>query len=266
MHRRLLAVPSLALVAAMLVGACSATVSSPTPAAPGGGGGTATATPAAPGGGGGTATATPAAPGGATPPGITLPSFSIPSFSIPSFAIPSFGTSQLCNGKPTFSITASAQPSLPGDSTLAGKFPTQIAGQAPDQVQTFFFLDEMCLFGGLGIDQMQAAFQQAGVDITTASIGQATYMVGEESIDLTALRTPGGDASKMVQGFAQLAAALGQANQLKNVTQQTVGGKSVYVSTDASGSTSYIYPAGDTLWFFDTSSADNAGTVLAALP
>jgi hypothetical protein len=221
---------------------------------------------------------TPSASGGAPPvalPSIALPSVALPSLpAVPSFAIPSLGTSQLCAGKPTFS--ASAQPSFPNDPDLAAKFPQQIAGAAPDQVQTFKFVDELCLFGGIGLDQMVTAFSQAGVDITSASIGSATYSLpqpctsGEspclstEKLNLTALRTPGGDATKMVTGLAAFTAILGQQNKLQNIQQSTVGGKSVFTAKQGDGKTSYVYPAGDTLWLFDSANDQTAATVLSA--
>ncbi len=248
MNRRLLILPgTVALAGAIALAACTST----TPAATTGTGG-----------------------GVPTPPVGGLPSFSIPPISLPSL-----GTSQLCAGKPTIDVTGSAQPSFANDPDLAARFPQQIAGTAPDRLQTFKFIDEICVFGGTGLDQMAAAFSQAGIDITTATVGEAQYSLpapctdatespclNTESLSLTALRSPGGDSNRMVTGFAQLAAALGQTDKLQNIQQSNVGGKNVYTSAQTGGTVSYVYPSGDTLWLFATGAATTAAAVLSALP
>jgi hypothetical protein len=249
MNRRLMILPgAIALAGAIALGACTTTA----PAASTGTG-----------------------PGASLPAGATLPPVGLPSTPV---TLPSLGTSQLCAGKPTFSLET-PQPSFPNDPELAAKFPAQIAGVTPDQIQTYKLLDEFCLFGGLGLDQMAVAFSQAGVDITNSSIGNATYSlpapctdatespcVNTDDVNLTAIRTPGSDANKMVAGLAQFAIALGQQDKLSNLQQTNVGGKNVFTSTQTDGTVSYIYPAGDTLWLFDSKVATEAATVLSALP
>jgi hypothetical protein len=257
--RRLLILPgTIALVGAIALGACSGSTPAASNGAP------AVVLPSVP------AVVLPSVPAVVLPsvPAVVLPSEpAVVLPTIPAVVLPSFGTSQLCAGKPTFDPTASAQPSFETDSDLAAKFPQQIAGAAPSDITTLKFVDSMCLFGGVGLDQIAAAFAQAGADVTTASSGSANYSVNSETVSLSALRTPGGDATKMIAGLAQLATALGgQANQLQNLQQVSVGGKNVFSSKQTDGSTDYAYPAGDTVWFFSTSSDQTATTVLGALP
>jgi hypothetical protein len=49
-------------------------------------------------------------------------------------------------------------------------------------------------------------------------------------------------------------------------TQSSLGGKTVYVITDASGNKSYAYFKNDTMFIADTTTEAEAGTIIQALP
>ena len=70
----------------------------------------------------------------------------------------------------------------------------------------------------------------------------------------------------MVQSLALLASQAGSVVNPSDVTQSSVGGKSVYVWTDTDGTKNYAYPAGDTLIFFDSVTDSQATKILSALP
>ena len=93
---------------------------------------------------------------------------------------------------PPFSF---AIPSFVPDTTLEAAFPTEIDGQP-------------------------AAMQSIGVDHAAVSFASATVMVGEESLSLQALRTPGGSAAYALDALV----ALDPPEVAPTTTTETIGG------------------------------------------
>jgi len=217
------------------------------------------ATPA-PGGGG--QTAAPAAPGGSPAPVATpAPAASqVPAASSGTQGQVPAGLS--CAGQPTFSLENPDQ-SLAPDTALISRFPDQIDGQPLTDVSAQSWLQWICYWGG---DQaLASAFADlpAGLNVANLSLGSATATVDGESVDVSAFRVAGGDASQLVQSIAQLAA---QTDSQGTLSQVNVGGKSVYQWTAQDGSTTdFIYPSGDTLFVLSDVTESQAGKVFAAL-
>lgn len=181
---------------------------------------------------------------------------------------PVAGTGHECDAIPTFSLSASPNPATPPpDVDLLAHFPAQIDGQPVTDAQAQYWIYLLCAFGGqASVDRMMAE-AQGGFNIATMSFGEATATVDGEEVKLNAFRAPGTDASSLVQSLALLAAQSGSLNGLPGTaTTATVGGKSVYISTDSDGQKSYAYVSGDTLIFFRDVTDSQAAKIAAALP
>ena len=102
---------------------------------------------------------------------------------IPSISIPggpgqtpapgqSIALGHACDGYPTFSITASPQPTMPVDSALLSTFPQTVAGQPIQDAEASPFLGLMCyLAGETAVDQMGQSTSVLGINIATMSFG-----------------------------------------------------------------------------------------------
>ena len=177
-------------------------------------------------------------------------------------------TGNECDAIPTFSLSNPTEPSFPPDLQAEAHFPATIDGQPVTDVKSQQWLYFLCYLGG------QASFEQAAnqangqVNMATSSFAQATATVDGEEVDLTAWRTPGADATVLVQYLSLLAAQSG-GNVLNpaDVQQTNIGGKSVYTWTDPDdGTKGFAYPAGDTLIFFEDVTDSQATKILTALP
>jgi hypothetical protein len=175
--------------------------------------------------------------------------FAIPSFTIPSFAIPSF--------------TSNADPAL------GAAFPTTIGGQPVTGVKTYLYIEFLNAFESDHPERI-LAFQQAmtsiGADPSKVSLGIAQATVNENPVNISAIRTPGVDANKLIAILPALAAAGGSDQSPPTISQTNIGGKNVTVVTDPDGNATYAYVSGDTAW---TTASDDPATVaaiFAALP
>jgi hypothetical protein len=172
MNRRLLILPgTIALAAAVALGACTST------------------TPAA---------------------SVALPSVALPSIVIPSFTIPSFGVGESF-AIPSFAIPSLPSFNTSADPELAAKFPTTVDGQPVTNVQTFRFMEILAAFQTpqATIDQFIAFANQAGIDPNSITFGTAQCTVGGSSESIQAIRSPGGDANRFIQSLAAIAQATG---------------------------------------------------------
>ncbi len=174
-------------------------------------------------------------------------------------------TGHECDAVPTFDLT-NPDPATPvPDTTLSAHFPATIDGQPVTDVQSMQWLYLICQFGGQ--TALNSAASGAGpLGIATMSYGSASATVDGESVDLTAFRTPGGDANTIVQALATLAAQSGTTINPGDVTATNISGKNVYVWTDTDGVKGYAYPSGDTLVMFSDVTDSQAAKILAALP
>ena len=205
---------------------------------------------------------------------------SAPSIVIPSFGIPGGGggatlapgqtavAGTACAAYPTFDLTASPQPSFPVDQTLLSKYPATIAGQPISDAQAIPFLAYLCEFlGETFVDQFGQSAAILGVDFTTASYGSFTATVGENSVDVNAIRFPGQDASAFLGKLGALGSLAGLNIPSTGLSGANVGGKNVQVTAaDTDGTRDYYYPSGDTLFSMTGETDATAGPVLQALP
>ncbi|MBA3626437.1 MAG: hypothetical protein H0W60_01645 [Chloroflexi bacterium] len=123
------------------------------------------------------------------------------------------------------------------DTTLEAAFPTEIDGQP-------------------------AAMQSIGVDPAAVSFASATVMVGEESLSLQALHTPGGSAAYALDALV----ALDPPEVAPTTTTDTIGGKQATVATLEDGGQEFFYANGDLAWLLPGADTAQAEVIFAALP
>jgi hypothetical protein len=195
-------------------------------------------------------------------PVASQPAASQPAASQPASSVAGL-TGHECDSVPTFSID-NPEPSFAPDPQLEAHFPADVNGNPVTNVSSQSWLDLMCTFGGQTA-LAGSAGQFGNLPLATMTFGSADVVINEDDISLSALRTPNQDAGNVIQYLAQIAALSNQGSLSGNVSQQTVGGKSVYVYTDANGAKSYAVPLGDTLVFFDSATDDEAAAIIGAL-
>jgi hypothetical protein len=176
---------------------------------------------------------------------------------------PVAGTGHECDAFPTFDVNNPDMSPAP-DEALAAKFPAAIDGQPASDMTTGSWLASMCALGQSFFDSI-APDMSTGLNWAAMSIGHATYSVDDEDVTITAFRTPGQDASGIVQGLIQMAAASGGTIE-GTLSQGNVAGKNVFIVTDSDGSKTYGYVSGDTLFFTETLTDSQAAKIIGALP
>lgn len=204
-----------------------------------------------------------------TVPPVTIPSLAISSFAIPSISIPSIAIPTLPSG--SFAIPSFAFPSFEtnADPTLAAQFPTQVGGQPVTNVTTSRYMDFLVAFDSDHPEQIQAfqaAMQGIGVDPNAVSLGGADTTVSDNGVTITAIRTPGVDATQLISVLPALAAATGGDTTPPTVTQANIGGKNALVLTDTDENVTYVYVRGDVAWSSSSDDPTEVAAIFAALP
>ena len=172
-----------------------------------------------------------------------------------------------CAAYPTLNVAASAQPSMPSDTSLLSEFPQQVAGQPISNASAVPFLAFLCSFSGqVALDQMRQSSSILGVDITNMSFGDFEATINGNTIKVTALRTPNQDASRLINNFGLFGAFAGISVAGSGLSDANVGGKNVKVSTNSDSTKSYLYAHGDTLFVIDSATDAEAAAILQALP
>jgi hypothetical protein len=175
------------------------------------------------------------------------------------------GTS--CASYPTLNLAASAQPTIPVDSTLLSSYPQQVGDQPITEAEANPFLGLMCYsLGQAAVDQMGQSTSVLGINLATMSFGSFQATIADNTIKVSAIRTPGQDATKLIAQFGLLGSFVGLSVTTTGLADANVGGKNVKVVTDTDGSKSYFYAHGDTLWTFENASDAEATAILSALP
>ena len=208
-------------------------------------------------------TSTPTVPP-VTVPSVAIPSIAIPSFAIPSIALPSFALPSGLGGSfaiPSFITNA--------DPALAAQFPQTIGGQPVTNVVTYSYAQFLALLASgdpTSAQSIASILTSAGIDPTTLTLGTAEATVNQDDLNISAVHTPGVDATKVLGIFPQLQQAANPEASPPTVEQANLGGKSVAKVTDSTGDITYAYPKNDVLWTFSASDDTEAATVLQALP
>ena len=215
-------------------------------------------------GGGGGATLGPGAttaPGATTPPGTT-------SAPVGPTAAPGGGdVSQLCAGLPTFRADASPQPTLAPDAELDARFPTEIDGQPVTDVRSYNWVAGSCFYSASAESMQKLAQFFSPAVLAQLSQGAAKATVDDQSVFISALRTPGGDPNQLFAHLPEFLAAIGidQADVPKyTVEPGSIAGKNVYVVTDPDGDLSYSLVSGDAVFTVNGLTEEQAGTVFSA--
>jgi hypothetical protein len=185
----------------------------------------------------------------------------------PTQPIPTAGATQPpaggseCSGFPTMNPASPALPSFITDPGIEAKFPSQIDGQPVTDVESFSWAQLVCLGGQAAIDRIRGTTQ---FDLLSLSMATATATVEGDEVELMAFRTPGGDATQIVQTLAELSSAAGEESDIASITPGTAGGKSVLVVAGTDGTTSYGYVSGDTLVIAEDITQSQADKIFAA--
>lgn len=176
------------------------------------------------------------------------------------------GSGTECANYPAFRPTASVQPSLPVDPSLLSQFPQQVAGQPITGASAVPFLPFVCTFAGqAAFDQVRGRSSVLGVDLSNMSFGEFKANVDGSIVTVSALRTPGQDASKLVSNVGLFAGFAG-ITVSSAFTAANLGGKNIMVTTDGSGNRTSFYAHGDTLFILDKATDTQAAAILQALP
>jgi hypothetical protein len=209
--------------------------------------------------------ATQSSAGGTANPGAATPA--ITPAATPAVTNPPVGGGNECASFPTFSVTASAQPSFAGDPQLDAFWPAQIDGQPVTEIQSASWLETICIYGGQAqVDKLKQT-SAGGALLTNMTFGSAHASIGGTDVQISALRVPGSDANTIVQNVSLFVAGLtGNTPEPFTTTQANIGGKQAYVLVDSEGKTTYAYPKGDTLVTLDDVDQTQAATIFAALP
>ena len=193
-----------------------------------------------------------------TPPGATLPPGATPAGT---------GSSQVCAAIPTFN-PAGPTPSFAQDTEFLNKMPATIDGQPVTNKNAISALVIFCAFGATSMDQVSQAFAQIGIDIRTMTLGSFGATIDDDSVSVSGFRTPGADASRIIQALPSLALAFGNdPADIQTPTQASAGGKTVFTTPgDEEGTLDYFYVQGDTIWNANSITQSQADKLFAALP
>jgi len=198
-------------------------------------------------------------PGGATPGGTAA--------GTPQATAPPVAGGSECAPYPTLNPASYALPSIAPDPQLEAIFPAQIDGQPVTNVQSGSWLQSICVYGGQAeVDKIKAR-AGGGVILSNLSYGSADATVGGQDVTLEGFRIAGADGNAVIQNLSLFVAGItGQTPQPYTTSQTTIGGKPVWVITDSEGKVSYAYVKGDTVVSVSDVSAEDAATIVAALP
>ena len=191
---------------------------------------------------------------GAATPGAPTPGAGTPG------AAASIGLSSVAPG-----VSQPVVPSFAGDPELASKFPKTVSGNPVTGVTTARIIDFYNALGTADADVVKTrqALAAVGINLDTVIFGSATATIAGSPVSFQAIRVPGQDANKLVDAY-KLITPLEEGETL---SKETVGGKSATVVRSADGyASTWLYAKGDIVWSLDTSSAEEAAAVFAALP
>jgi len=222
-----------------------------------------------------------AACGGSTPAATSTPAGQTPGVrarlrsaaSTPTAAVtpavtpPPVGGGSECAPFPTLNPASFAVPSFAPDPAIESKFPAQIDGSTPTEVQSGSWLQFICYYSGQsGVDQLKSQGGNSAL-ISNLTFGSAKYTVGDNEVTVQAFRVAGADGNAIIQNISQfVAAAFGSSPEPFTTSQANIGGKNVTVVTNSDGTVSYAYVIGDTVISVSDVDQDQAATIFAAFP
>ena len=165
---------------------------------------------------------------------------------------------------PTASTAVSSQaapsgvvPSFTSDLDLESRIPNEFCGQ---KVVKYSFAGSDFLANDAKFAAVVGQLGRSPADVSVATAGVA----GPEclGINLIALRIKGADQGRFEQLFLASQASQNGAQP----TKSNIGGKDVWVYTDTSGTTNYIYFKGDTAYGVAAKTQADAARGLAVMP
>jgi hypothetical protein len=162
--------------------------------------------------------------------------------------------------------SAASQGALPslaaGSGSLEGIVPETVAGITIN----YQFATGQGVLGSEGVTpEVQDFLNSSHADINdvTMAIGIGIDQANGTAVSIFALRVAGADEGALRDQFKQVMTENGS----DTLTEQTVGGKSVFAIADSSGDvTTWMYVHSDVVFVVGASSADLAAQALAALP
>jgi hypothetical protein len=130
------------------------------------------------------------------------------------------------------------------DPALEAHFPAQIDGSPAMACRSSLLAQYWCYYDAQGIGQLQGS---PGLDLAKVTTVRPTTPSMTTTSPLLAFRNPGGDGNAIAALLSQLVVLSGNADDLGQVSQGTVGGKNVYIVTHPDGTKDYGYVSGDTM-------------------
>lgn len=153
---------------------------------------------------------------------------------------------------PSFEI-----PSFQADVDLEAQLPSEFCGQPTEK---FSFTGAEVVSNDDEFAAIVAALGRSAADVSVA--GASSEAPECAGIQLIAFRIKGADGGR----FEQLFIDAQEQDTGTRPTRSNVGGKDVWVFTDSTGITSYIYFRGDTIFGVSSESPEDAAKGLAVMP
>lgn len=180
---------------------------------------------------------------------------------------------------PTTSAAASAGSALGSDCAampaelteypdLLAMIPDELGGQATHSRQSFRVIEYLCVAGGQDVVDQAIAGSPDGFDLPAVEYATGAVNLGDVTSTVSAFRTPGADAEFMADNFGQVAGLMGGATSAidADVSEASLGGKTVIAFSPPESRTTYLYPKGEVLFVVAPMDEATAETIFAALP
>ena len=211
------------------------------------------------------ASASSAAASASTAPEATSSAAPSPSDS-PAGASPGSATGSDCSALP--SPDANGQTATTEYPELLAMIPEELGGQPTHSRQSFRVVEFLCLAGGQAVVDQVVGAAPDGFDLPAVQYAGASVNLGEPTSGVAVIRTPGVDAEFMAENFARIIPLIAGSTEVAegDVSEDTLGGKSIFVFVPPEARQTFLYPKDDLLFVISPKDADVAETILAALP
>jgi hypothetical protein len=151
---------------------------------------------------------------------------------------------------------------------LLAMIPDELGGQQTHSRQSFRVVEFLCLAGGQAVVDEVVGGSPDGFDLTAVQYAGASVNLGEPTSGVAVIRTPGADATFMVENFGKVIPLIGGSTEVAEgeTSADTLGGKPIFIFSPPESRSTFLYPKDDLLFVISPKDAAVAETILAALP
>ena len=176
------------------------------------------------------------------------------------------GTGSDCSALP--SPDANGQTATTEYPDLLAMIPEELGGQPTHSRQSFRVVEFLCVAGGQAVVDEVVGAAPDGFDLTAVQYAGASVNLGEPTSGVAIIRTPGADAAFMAEHFGQIIPLIAGSTEVAEgeVSEDTLGGKSIFIFSPPESRSTFLYPKDDLLFVISPKDAGVAETILAALP